>query len=614
MVLMTPLFCACLLLGGCTQNAQGSSCTLLVYLCGSNLETKYGSAGKNIDELLAADIPSNTNVVIQTGGSSTWRSHDIPSDKLCRYEVRDKQLVKVEELQNASMGDPATLTDFLRWSKERYATDRNMLVLWDHGGESASGICYDENYNMDCIDRDEIDKAFKDAGLGKKLNLIALDACFMASLENAAMLDDYANYLVASQEIVPTGGLDYKAIAGGFSSRDDLEFGKYVCDSFMSKCEAAGKGDRAEMALLDLSKAKDMLKAFDVFCGYLDQLLSGRDGVMVVSNASRMSAVYGAKSYANLVDMSSFVSGAHYEASGDDFASMLNTQQEFVAHEVLGRNRVGFGVSVFYPLDYKEKQLKAYLRTCPSEPYGRILSKIYFNEPEVTVSFKNAGSVDESGRFAIALAEGSERYVCSVTYTLWEEDAHGSGGYVKLGEDYDINQNWNDLTFTSDFGGTWPALQKHRLYTEIPLSSSGSAVFSMPMQVNGEKTALSTYYLFDSGSYETGSFTPEYLWGGVNEHGIPARDYKSLKSGDKVQVYAATDEGGQNLKLQDEFVFSGGAGEDESNVTYEPLPDGLYRLQMTVDDIFGHSFVSEPAYYSISEGKVALVSHGEQGA
>ena len=43
--------------------------TLFIYMCGSNLESKQGSASKNIDELLSAEVDDNTQIVIQTGGS-----------------------------------------------------------------------------------------------------------------------------------------------------------------------------------------------------------------------------------------------------------------------------------------------------------------------------------------------------------------------------------------------------------------------------------------------------------------------------------------------------------------------------------------------------------------
>ena len=131
----------------------------------------------------------------------------------------------------------------------------------------------------------------------------------------------------------------------------------------------------------------------------------------------------------------------------------------------------------------------------------------------------------------------------------------------------------------------------------------------MPVQVNDEKTSLATYYLFgDNDTYAAGFFASPYLWGGINENGIPERDFKDLQPGDKVRVYAAADEEGLDLRPQDEFAFAGAAGEDESSITYEPLPDGRYRYQMTVTDLFGHQFVSNYAHYTIHGGIVTLDS------
>lgn len=118
---------ACVLLGACAYGA-GAERTLLIYMCGSNLETKQGLAGKNIDELLAADIPANTRVIIQTGGSKTWRSHNISNNKIQRYEVRNKQLQLLEEHDNASMGSASTFQDFLVWGTKNYGAKENVLV------------------------------------------------------------------------------------------------------------------------------------------------------------------------------------------------------------------------------------------------------------------------------------------------------------------------------------------------------------------------------------------------------------------------------------------------------------------------------------------------------
>lgn len=72
------------------EKPQGS--TLFIYMCGSNLETKQGLASKNIDELLAAEVSDDFNIVIQTGGAKTWRHHDISSSEAQRYIIKDGEL------------------------------------------------------------------------------------------------------------------------------------------------------------------------------------------------------------------------------------------------------------------------------------------------------------------------------------------------------------------------------------------------------------------------------------------------------------------------------------------------------------------------------------------
>lgn len=63
----------------------GGKKTIFIYMCGSNQETKQGLAGKNIDEILKANIGSDINVVIETGGAQTWRSHDIDNSAIECY-------------------------------------------------------------------------------------------------------------------------------------------------------------------------------------------------------------------------------------------------------------------------------------------------------------------------------------------------------------------------------------------------------------------------------------------------------------------------------------------------------------------------------------------------
>ncbi|MBQ6182625.1 MAG: hypothetical protein IJK33_01905, partial [Clostridia bacterium] len=227
--------------------------TLFIYMCGSNLETKQGLAGKNIDEILAANT-GDLNIVIQTGGAKTWRSHEISSTAAQRYEIKNGELVLLDTLSQLNMGQSETLSDFLKWGQDKYRTKNNMLILWDHGGGSAKGVCFDENYGFDALTLAELKTAFENAKLYTKFDIIGFDACLMATIETADYIKDFARYLVASEEIVPSGGWDYKAVVESYSSKDDLtEVGKDICDSFMAKCEKSKKADISTLSVIDLS-------------------------------------------------------------------------------------------------------------------------------------------------------------------------------------------------------------------------------------------------------------------------------------------------------------------------------------------------------------------------
>lgn len=51
-----------------TEKTDNDDFTLLIYMCGSSLESKNGSASDDISELLSAEIPDKVNVVLETGG------------------------------------------------------------------------------------------------------------------------------------------------------------------------------------------------------------------------------------------------------------------------------------------------------------------------------------------------------------------------------------------------------------------------------------------------------------------------------------------------------------------------------------------------------------------
>ena len=175
-----------------------SGWTVLLYICGSDLESLYSSAAEDIEEIAAAEYSEDVRVVIQTGGANEWHNN-VSSDAIQRFIKTEGGIECVEELDDANMGAPETLADFVLWGVENYPAKKMGLILWDHGGGSVGGVCQDEK-NDDSLTLAELDKVFNSVydAMTDRFEFIGFDACLMATLETANILVPYARYMYAS--------------------------------------------------------------------------------------------------------------------------------------------------------------------------------------------------------------------------------------------------------------------------------------------------------------------------------------------------------------------------------------------------------------------------------
>ena len=49
--------------------------TIMVYLCGTDLESKHGMATADLQEMMKADLGSNINLIVYTGGCKKWTNN-----------------------------------------------------------------------------------------------------------------------------------------------------------------------------------------------------------------------------------------------------------------------------------------------------------------------------------------------------------------------------------------------------------------------------------------------------------------------------------------------------------------------------------------------------------
>ena len=236
--------------------------TMMVYMCGTDLESKNGMATSDLVEMTKANLSDKINIIVYTGGCRQWKNSVISATTNQVYKVEKGGLTCLVKDDGAkTMTDPNTLSAFIKWTAKNYPADRYDLIFWDHGGGSVSGYGYDEkNSRSGSMNLTGVNKALYDGGV--KFDFIGFDACLMATAETALMLSDYADYLIASEETEPGVGWYYTNWLTNFSkdtSMPTLTLGKLIVDDFVDVCAQTCAGQKTTLSVIDLAELETTL-------------------------------------------------------------------------------------------------------------------------------------------------------------------------------------------------------------------------------------------------------------------------------------------------------------------------------------------------------------------
>ncbi len=245
------------LLGGGEDTA-----TIMVYMCGTDLESRSGMGTADLQEMLDARFGGDITLLIYTGGCKAWKNSVVSSSANQIWQVKDGKLICLKEnLGNVPMTDPDTLSGYIRWCAENYPASRYELILWDHGGGSVSGYGYDEKFaSSGSMNLAGLDTALKSADV--KFDFIGFDACLMATAETALTMAQYADYLIASEETEPGVGwyyTDWLTAFGENTSLPTIQIGQHIADSFVDTCAQKCPGQLTTLSVVDLAELETTL-------------------------------------------------------------------------------------------------------------------------------------------------------------------------------------------------------------------------------------------------------------------------------------------------------------------------------------------------------------------
>ena len=323
--------------------------TVMVYMCGTDLESKYGMATSDLQEMLNAEISDKVNLIVLTGGCSKWKNTVISSSVNQIYKVENGGLRKLEDnFGTAAMTDPQNLTDFIDYCEAHYPADRNMLIFWDHGGGTLSGYGYDEKHpNSSSMTLAKIDDALKAANC--TFDFIGFDACLMATLETALVCNSYADYLLASEETEPGTGWHYTGWLTQLSKNTSVptvELSKTIIDDFVSASCSASSGAQVTLSVMDLAELDGTvpaaLRSFATSTNRLlqsdsyQQVSDARAGVRQFAQSSKINQV-------DLVDLALRIDTAESRALAETLQSCVKYNRSTISRS--------YGVSIFFPYE-----------------------------------------------------------------------------------------------------------------------------------------------------------------------------------------------------------------------------------------------------------------------
>ena len=324
--------------------------TIMVYMCGTDLESKYGMATNDINEMCAASLSDKINIIIYTGGCKQWKTQSISNSTNQIYRISGGKLQCLVSDDGAKvMTKPETLSYFIKYCATNYPANRNMLIFWDHGGGSLTGYGYDEkNASSGSMDLSGINTALKDGGI--KYDFIGFDACLMATLETALLTSNYADYLIASEESEPGIGWYYTDWLNALSkntSMSTIEIGKNIIDGFVDTCAVQCRGQQTTLSIVDLAELSqtvpDKLAEFSVDTSEIIKA----DGYKTVSDARAGTREFAASAKIDQVDLVNLA-----DRIGTDEAKALNDAiLSAIKYNRTSSNMTNaYGLSIYFPL------------------------------------------------------------------------------------------------------------------------------------------------------------------------------------------------------------------------------------------------------------------------
>ncbi len=640
---------------GLAESSAGEEAewTVMFYFCGSDLESKYSFATGNLEEIgkcwypdsslrriseeLGIDLsnldlsdPGKVNVVIETGGCKEWHAESvgmkIDPGKLQRWTYHcypgkvspegEKDGFRLEEsVPLASMASPLTLTDFIRWSAERFPAKKYALVLWDHGGGSKVGLFVDEIFDGDVLRLYELDSALEDSGV--HLELLLIDACLMANIETVWAVEDYANWLVASEEMVPGEGTavrDWLQQLYCCPECDGKLLSRWICDMTAVKYAKADELSQEMMtwSIIDLTKAEPLTEAMRKLFHMLNVVYSDYPNLMpsflnyILSAEEYGDGQHGMRDIASIFLVPQSARLMERKLRNE----LLEALNDAVVYNVRGAGHsAARGLSFCYAVGFTPEELEIYSKNAPIPQYLALLDAVTsWDAPDTLYETeKRLTPIQEIPEYRISVARtisedgvpglfptDETTNIRSVSYRMYRKSER-SGSLVFMGNNNTVYQQAQDGTWVWEANEPWIWQTVEGLPCCISLirTDGMKKYYNVPVMIGTDISylRLMTEVSYDEeGKQQLSAYEVIGVWQGYNSDSQMAirniTGLAELAGRDYQLLYPAYSEGKKGGRV----TYETGPAQmlyRSLRVKEGSLEPGTYYLEYVIEDSFG---------------------------
>jgi len=275
--------------------------TIMLYMAGDNDLDNFGIS--DLREIRRIGSNEQVQVIAELDRSGPtrltkryWLKNDAVSPTL-KNDV-------VQELEESDSGSPEQLTAFIRWGMEEFPAQHYFVILWSHGAgaydediyyttearlrprvanrglfgslaplKHVADVPVDGNpllKNMRFIAPDDGARTFIDnvelktalQNVGRKIEVLGMDACLMSAIEVCFQLQECAEVIVSSEAQEPLEGWPYEALVRELTNNPNMspqQVAAAAVDEFV-KLYADYENSSTTLAACDASKCVKLIE------------------------------------------------------------------------------------------------------------------------------------------------------------------------------------------------------------------------------------------------------------------------------------------------------------------------------------------------------------------